>query len=115
MASPFGRASEGDVILFKRSGGPIVALASVLRVQYEQLTPTRGVFELVHDFGDGLGYEPGYAESKTEARFASLLWLDDVRSTCAVGLAKRDRHAWITFEPSGPARSNGSHGHAQLF
>jgi hypothetical protein len=99
--SPFRQASKGDVILFKRSGGPIVAIASVDEVLYEHLTEDGNAASLADRFADGLGYEPGYVDTKIMARFASLLWLEDVRPIDAISLRKRSRQAWLTIRPEG--------------
>lgn len=103
--SPFGRASAGDVVLFKRSGGAITAMASVERVEFEHLTAQDDACSLAQRYSEGLGYEPGYAESKSQARFASLLWLHDVREVPATPLDKRGRQAWVSVQPSNQAAS----------
>jgi hypothetical protein len=99
--SPFERARPGDVILFKRSGGAIVAMAEVNDVHFQLLTAPQTLAALVEEYADGLSYEPDYAESKAEARYASLLWLRGVQELDALPLQKRGRQAWLTFEPAG--------------
>jgi hypothetical protein len=98
--APYERAEPGDVILFKLSGGPIVAAAKVSQTRFEQLGPRRSPASLAEAFSSGLGYEPGYVESKAEARFASLLWLQDVRRINSVPIFKPGRQAWVTIQPN---------------
>ena len=98
--APYRCADSGDVILFKRSGGPISAVASVDQTRFEEFGPQRSPAALAEAFAFGLGYEPGYVESKAEARFASLLWLSHVSPTVAVPVAKSGRQAWVTILPT---------------
>lgn len=59
------------------------------------------VNSLVSKYADGLSYESGYAESKHDARYVTLLWLRDVKSLdTPLPLAKRGRQAWLTLQPS---------------
>ncbi|MER7609743.1 hypothetical protein [Nocardioides sp. NPDC127503] len=95
--SPFRRAAEGDIVLFKRSGGAILAMALIERVEFEHLTAPDGPASLAEKYADGLGYEPGYVETKQHAKFASLLWLREVRDLPATPLEKRGRQAWVTL------------------
>jgi hypothetical protein len=101
--SPFGRAFADDIVLFKRSGGAITAMASVEHVEFEQLTARGDAWSLTERYSDGLGFEPGYVESKSQARYASLLWLRDVREVPATPLEKRGRQAWVTVRPRNEA------------
>lgn len=50
---PFERASAGDVVLFKRSGGAILAMTLVERVKFEHLTPRKGPCSLAERYSDG--------------------------------------------------------------
>lgn len=97
--SPYERAAVGDIILFKRSGGSILAMASIARAEFRQLTRQYGPETLVEKYSDGLSYEPGYIETKEQARFASLLWLNSVRDVSPVALDKRGRQAWVSLQP----------------
>lgn len=95
--SPYETVSAGDIILFKRSGGGIEGIASVSETLYAQLSSGNDVFSLVDEHGDGLSYEPGYAETKVAARFGSLFWLGHVHRVSPVPMHKRDRQAWVTI------------------
>jgi hypothetical protein len=99
--SPFERARPGDVILFKRSGGAIVAMAEVDNVRFEILNAPHNLAELVEEYSDGLSYEPEYVASKAEARYASLLWISGVQGVQSLPIEKRGRQAWWTFHPTG--------------
>lgn len=102
--APYQRADRGDIILFKLSGGPLTAVARVDQTRFEEFGPMRSPAALAEAFAFGLGYEPGYVESKAEARFASLLWLSHVRPIASVPFAKSGRQAWVTIQPNSLGR-----------
>lgn len=66
-------------------------------MEFEHLTAPDGPASLAEKYADGLGYEPGYVETKQHAKFASLLWLREVRDLPATPLEKRGRQAWVTL------------------
>lgn len=103
---PFDRARSGDVILFKRSGGAVVAIAEVATVAFQQLSRPGALNQLVAQHQEGLSYESGYAATKCEARYASLLWLRDVKPIAPLLIQKRGRQAWLTFEPTARTRAD---------
>ncbi|MFL6098560.1 MAG: ASCH domain-containing protein [Actinomycetales bacterium] len=97
--APYGHARPGDVVLFKRSGGPIVAAATIDRVLYREAAGLGDLVDITDEFKDGLGYEQGYVEAKALARFVSLMWLGNIRPVASVALAKQSRQAWLTVRP----------------
>lgn len=99
--APFGRAASGDIVFFKRSGGPISAVAFVDRVLNRETRSSDEVVMLASQYADGLSYELGYADSKRDARYATLLWLRDVtKLEEPLALTKRGRQSWVTVEPT---------------
>lgn len=77
--APFERVEQGDLIYFKESSGPVRACAMVASVEYhEDLTPAAvGRLERAHN-GSVRG-EREYWLLKREARYATLIWLEEVR------------------------------------
>lgn len=76
---PFGRVNAGDTILFKARGGPYSAAATVTRVEtFEDLTPDR-VRALAKRFEPLVRGGRAYWESRRAARYATLMWLGEVR------------------------------------
>ena len=102
--APYQRAESGDVILFKLSGGPITAIAQVGQTKFEEFGPQCTPASLAETFATGLGYEPGYVETKAEARFASLLWLTHVRRIASVPFSK-SRATGVAHDPANFDRS----------
>jgi len=76
---PYGCVSPGDQIYFKTPGGPVAAVADVADVQcHSDLTPTR-IGALKRDLNGQVLADDAYWESKTDARYATFLWLGRVR------------------------------------
>lgn len=77
--APFGLVAPGHVIHFKDSGGPFRATASVCGVAtFEDLRPA-DVRTLARRYNAQVGAPDDYWTSRLEARYATLIWLVDVR------------------------------------
>lgn len=93
--APFGAVTSGDEILFKPAGGPVIAQAGVERVLYfEQLTPAK-LKEITHRFRTQLQLSQEFIKSRQEARYCTLIFLQDVRRVTPRFIEKRDRRGWV--------------------
>jgi hypothetical protein len=92
---PYERIDPGDVLLLKRSGGPIVGLARVARAQFLRVTPA--VLEEVRArHAEALGVtDPAFWAARARASYATLLHLDHVRQVSPIAFTKRDQRAWV--------------------
>jgi hypothetical protein len=94
--APFERVTAGDVVLLKRSSGPIVGACVISDVWYYRLTPgTLG--EIRQRFGHGMRPENGFWEERADASFASLMRVAEVRPLPEVHIPKRDRRGWVVL------------------
>lgn len=90
---PFGRVAVGDRIWLKRSGGPIVGVATVAWVRtLAEATPNQ-IAALFHDY-PGIAADTAYQLAKQDARFATVIGLGDVRPIAPVRLPGRARSGW---------------------
>jgi hypothetical protein len=96
---PWGRISVGDIVLLKRSGGPISGIGYAAEVRFYQLGP--GELQRIRDeFGTALAVQdPAFWEQRASAAFATLLRLDHVRPLPPINYAKRDRRGWVILQP----------------
>lgn len=95
--APYRQVEAGDVILLKRSGGPVVGVARARRPDFYQLGPgdldnirlehAEQLFALDDEFWD----------SRAEKRYATLIGLEDTSPIDAMNVVKRDRRGWVTF------------------
>lgn len=103
--APFGRVNPGDLVYLKCSGGPVFAAATVERVdEFEDLTPGE-IENLRSTYEDRVLGGDAYWASKSDAKFATLVWLGSVRpvrdeSAIPSELLKPSRNAWRTLESS---------------
>jgi hypothetical protein len=96
--TPFEKVHNGDIILLKRSGGPVVGLALAGCASYYELTP--GVLgKLRGRFASQLCAEDdGFWAAHANKRFASLIEIDDAVKIDTVAVEKHDRRGWITYD-----------------
>jgi hypothetical protein len=96
--APFEQVDQGDVILLKRSGGPILGIGIVAEACFYQVTP--GVFEHIQaTYAEALGIrDPSFWAARAHTRFASLLWLEQVTPITPIPYHKRDQRAWVTLK-----------------
>lgn len=77
---PYGRVARGDTIWFKASGGSFGAAARVRRVaSWQHLVPS-GIEQLRADHNSEIRGEAEFWKCKRRARYATLVWLSDVRA-----------------------------------
>ena len=94
---PYGRVHEGDVVLLKRAGGPVVGLARVKAVWSYRLDPNswRTIRE---SFSEALrAQDPEFWERRRGASYATLMLLDRVRPIEPVRWKKADRRGWVVL------------------
>lgn len=96
--TPFDQVAQGDVILLKRSGGPIVGIGAVMQARFYEVTPQ--VLEHIQThYGPQLGIrDPAFWEARASASFATLLWLEHVMSITPIPFHKRDQRAWVILK-----------------
>jgi hypothetical protein len=94
--APFGRVEAGDVILLKRSSGPVVGLCTVSGVWDYRLTPDT-LFEIKDRFGPAICPQEGFWESRRDAAFATLMRIDGAMPLPDLTIPKRDRRGWVVL------------------
>jgi hypothetical protein len=101
---PFGCVRSGDLVLIKRSGGPIVALAEVSQVWYYELDSEAWDF-IRRKFSKQLCIDdPGFWESKSSAYFATLMRFAHIEKLAEILCSKRDRRGWVVLRHLGEQR-----------
>jgi hypothetical protein len=75
---PFEKATAGESVFFKQSGGPYRARAVIEAALFVRLGEPMELTRLRERYGAQLHADPVFWESKAEARYASLIWLREV-------------------------------------
>ena len=93
--APFGRIAKGDRLFLKESAGPVVARAAVDRVvECENLTPAK-IASLQKRYNKYICASDAYWSLKSECKYASLIWLRDVKPIKPRRIEKHDQRAWV--------------------
>jgi hypothetical protein len=95
---PYGKVCQGDTILLKRSGGPVVGLARVQTVWSYDLNEESLRF-IRERFARALcAQDPGFWKQKASAAFATLMAIHQVLAFGDIPWAKRDRRGWVVVQ-----------------
>lgn len=94
--APFERVAAGDVVLLKRSSGPVVGVCTVSNVWNYRLTPTT-LLEIKDRFGHAICPQEGFWEDRRDAAFATLMRIDDSRPLPDLTVPKKDRRGWVVL------------------
>lgn len=98
--APFNCVERNDVVLLKRSGGPIVGLCQVTDAWYYQLDP-RSWTEIRNEFTQMLcAQDPSFWTDREKATFATLMRLGNVRKITPIKIPKNDRRGWVVLKPN---------------
>lgn len=93
--TPWGKVKRGDLVLLKRSGGPVEAYFTVgAVVQYDLAqTPLAAVRER-HE--KALCVDDGFWQAKSGARYAVLMEIRELRRISPQRIDKKGMQTWIT-------------------
>lgn len=95
--APFGRVAPGDVVILKRSGGPIVGVCQIACVWSYHLDP-RTFREIRRDFAEALhAQDPNFWKERRNAAYATLMSFEWVSSTLPLFISKQDRRGWVVL------------------
>lgn len=99
---PYGRIHPGDLVLIKRSGGPILGLCEVAETWFYHLDPASWQY-IREEFAQALcAQDPAFWQARQAASFATLMRVAAVRTLVPIRYLKRDRRGWVVLKPSGP-------------
>ena len=95
---PFGRVNASDILILKRSAGPIVGVCHVTDVQFYHLDPS-SVGRLRSSFDKPLAIvDDGFWERQANMRYATLMRVSHPRPLVGIRCGKRDQRGWVTLE-----------------
>jgi hypothetical protein len=94
--APHGRVAEGDVILLKAVGKPIVGWCRAGTVWDYELDPSSWT-EIEDRFSAPLRVQDGFWEARRAAQFATLIEVKDVNVAAPTRIDKRDRRGWVVL------------------
>jgi dephospho-CoA kinase len=94
---PYGCVRTGDVVLLKRTGGPVVGLCEVGETW--SYTLDRNSWSVIRrEFTEALcAQDPEFWTSRAHASYATLMRVRNVRSIHPIRWEKRDRRGWVVL------------------
>ena len=93
---PHGVVKPGDLLLFKRASGPVCATSEVSAVEFHDLRQS-STEALRARHGKALCADDEFWAERADARYATFMYLADVREVPEFHLDKRDRRGWVVL------------------
>ena len=95
--APYMRVEKGDIILLKRTGGPIVGLCEVNHVWFYHLDVSSWT-TIRRDFAEALcAQDPSFWEQRAKAEYATLMRIHHVFPIEPFFVPKHDRRGWVVL------------------
>ena len=96
---PWGRVQSGDVLVMKRSGGPVLGIGLIANAWSYELDEEAWP-ELRDRFREPLAMDEKTLWNRFErAAFATLMLLEEVRALQPFAVSKKDRRGWVVLRP----------------
>lgn len=96
--APYGSVNTGDILLLRESSKPIIAVATVARAEFYELTPEL-VDSLRRQYGRAIGSDDPTAWQDTLAkRYGTLIWLTDVHAISPIEAPRSHGSGWMTLD-----------------
>ncbi|MBE9111941.1 ASCH domain-containing protein [Nodosilinea sp. LEGE 07298] len=96
--APYDQVEKGDVILLKRSSGPILGICQVAYPWFYQLEPDSWA-SIQKDFAEALcAQDPEFWKQRESASYATLIRIQHVKSIAPIKYVKRDRRGWVVLQ-----------------
>lgn len=97
--APFQAVAEGDLLWFKLSSGPVLAVAVVERAESRTSNSGANLVRWVRSHDRLIHAEPAfYDEAGDWVRFATLVWLRAVIAIRPMRISKTDQRAWVVLK-----------------
>lgn len=96
--APFGQVFSGDLLLLKRSGGPIVGVALVHQPEFLMLS--KETWPRVLSLSKKICADEEFWRQRLNKKYATLLEVTAVRHLNSVEVVKADRRPWVVLPKS---------------
>lgn len=97
---PFEQIERGDVLLLKKSGGPILGICQIN--DYWHYTLDKSSWKIIrNEYSEKLCVkDPEFWRIKRNASYATLMYLSDIKSISPIYVKKGDRRGWVVLKKS---------------
>lgn len=97
--APYEKVCKGDILLVKRSSGPVVGLCRVGQVWFYNLDPDSWAYIRKHFARAICAQDPAFWTAREGASYATLLQVKNVLAIDPVSWPKRSRQGWVVVSP----------------
>lgn len=95
--APYEKVRKGDIIILKRSSGPVVGLCEVSDVWFYRLDP-KSWNDIKKEFTQSLcAQDPEFWSTRKHASYATLMKVRHVEEIGPIRWTKKDRRGWIVL------------------
>jgi ASC-1-like (ASCH) protein len=95
--APYNCVNKGDIVLLKRSSGPIVGICQVAYVWFYELDP-KSWQTIQKKFTTAIcPQNDTFWQEREKASYATLMQIQNVKSITPMKFAKRDRRGWVVL------------------
>ncbi len=96
---PFKRVHAGEIIILKKSGGPIMALFEAGTVRFFEFNNQSGVSvsSIKEKYNDRLQIEDAFWNTKINSKYATLISVQNLLRIDPISLKFANRQSWITM------------------
>jgi hypothetical protein len=97
--SPYQKVAKDDIIVVKKTGGPIVGFFEAGEVEYYNNLNTTVFKNIEEEYGKKIGsqHDPNFWESRSKANYLTLLHVEKLKEVEPYTIKKRDRMAWVVL------------------
>ncbi|MEB3885519.1 ASCH domain-containing protein [Lyngbya sp. CCY1209] len=98
--APYNKVQKGDVVLLKRSSGPILGICQISYVWFYELDP-QSWHTIRQEFSQALcAQDPEFWKAREAASYATLMRVNNVKAIEPIKFTKRDRRGWVVLHKS---------------
>ncbi|MDD5363536.1 MAG: hypothetical protein PHN88_15545 [Ignavibacteria bacterium] len=100
--SPFNKVLENDLIILKKSGGPITGVFIAGMVHYFDFITKEKLIDINLQFGSKIcpKYDPEFWVTREKANYATLIEIKRVKKLKPYLIEKKDRISWVVLSPN---------------
>jgi hypothetical protein len=95
--APYNKVRSNDVILLKKTGGPVTGICRVAAAWFYQINPQSLKYIQKNFAAQICPAESDFWSDRSDSSFATLISLADVTRLPEFRIHKRDRRGWVTF------------------
>lgn len=96
---PFAKISKGDLVLIKKSGGPVVGYFIAGGIEYfSNITETK-IREIERNHGRQIctQYDPNFWKERERANYITLIDIKKIKRVLPISTEKKDRTGWVVI------------------